>query len=188
MERIPFGDLSFSKQALNLPHRLSESRDAAAFEILWSQIKFPWMSLPGWRARQFRVIANLANHCAVFRWKRNPEAASPHAAAANLLNALAAGAVGSLERPEGWPRNRRTSFHPAMPPVLTFCLHASMPEETIGRACLSVDTQKLPPGLLDRTSHPGRKLERWNVGTRGCPRIAPAAARCGSNCGKKGAD
>ena len=50
------------------------AKDTAAFEILWSQIKFPWMSLPGWRARQFGVIANLASHCAVFRWRRDAEA------------------------------------------------------------------------------------------------------------------
>jgi hypothetical protein len=66
------------------------AKDAAAFEILWSQIKSPWMSLPGWRARQFRVIANLASRCAVFRWRRNPEAASPRAAAADLLDVLSA--------------------------------------------------------------------------------------------------
>jgi hypothetical protein len=64
------------------------AKDTAAFEILWSQIKFPWMSLPSWRARQFGVIANLASRCAVFRWRRNSESASPRAAAANLLDVL----------------------------------------------------------------------------------------------------
>ena len=66
------------------------AKDTAAFEILWSQIKFPWMSLPSWRARQFGVIANLASRCAVFRWRRNPESTSPYAAAANLLDVLLA--------------------------------------------------------------------------------------------------
>ena len=37
------------------------AKDTAAFEILWSQIKSPWMSLPGWVCRrQFGVIANPA--------------------------------------------------------------------------------------------------------------------------------
>lgn len=76
------------------------AKDTAAFEILWSQIKSPWMSLPGWRARQFGVIANLVNHCAVFRWKRNPATALPRAMADNLLDCVSAG-QGSSGRGRG---------------------------------------------------------------------------------------
>lgn len=67
------------------------TKDAAAFEALWGQVKFPWMSLPRWRARQFMTIANLANDSAVYRWKRDVEAASPSAMADELLEILTAG-------------------------------------------------------------------------------------------------
>jgi hypothetical protein len=88
--KYPIWGFVILEEGTESPASFGRVEGATAFEILWSQTKFPWISVPSWRLRQFRVIANLASHCAVFRWKRNPEAASPHAAAANLFNALAA--------------------------------------------------------------------------------------------------
>jgi hypothetical protein len=65
-------------------------KDTAAFEVLWRQIKYPWMSLSGWRLRQFGAITSLARHSAVFRCRRNPAATSPFAMANNLLDILSA--------------------------------------------------------------------------------------------------
>ena len=73
------------------PASFERVKDTAAFEILWSQIKYPWMSLPGWRARQFRVIANLAQPFRSFPLEKNPEEASPSVAATDLLDLISAG-------------------------------------------------------------------------------------------------
>ena len=49
------------------------------------------MNVPRWRARQFNLIANLANDSAVYRWKREVEAASPGTMGDELLEILTAG-------------------------------------------------------------------------------------------------
>ena len=79
------------------------AKDTAAFEVLWRQLKYPWMSLPDWRLRQFGVITSLARCCAVFRWRRNPVATSPFAMAHSLLDILFAeqSDLGSTQRVEG---------------------------------------------------------------------------------------
>ena len=66
------------------------AKDTAAFEVLWPQLKYPWMSLSDWRLRQFGVITNLLRCSAVFRWRRNLAAASPFAMVSNLLDMLSA--------------------------------------------------------------------------------------------------
>ncbi len=78
-------------------------KDTAAFEVLWRQLKYPWMSLSDWRLRQFGVITSLLRCSAVFRWRRNPAATSPFAMANNLLDFLSAeqSDLGSTQRVEG---------------------------------------------------------------------------------------
>ena len=71
------------------------AKDTAAFEVLWRQLKYPWIACPigaeaVWRDRE------PVNHCAVFRWKRKPAAAAPHVTARNLLDLISA-RQGSLE-------------------------------------------------------------------------------------------
>jgi GTPase SAR1 family protein len=79
------------------------AKDTAAFEVLWRQIKYPWMSLSGWRLRQFGAITSLVRCSAVFRWRRKPAATLPFAMANNLLDILSAEQwdVGSTQRVEG---------------------------------------------------------------------------------------
>jgi hypothetical protein len=79
------------------------AKDTAAFEVLWRQLKYPWMSLSDWRLRQFGVITSLARYSAVFRWRGNPAATSPFAMANNLLDFLSAeqSDLGSTQRLEG---------------------------------------------------------------------------------------
>jgi hypothetical protein len=78
-------------------------KDTAAFEVLWQQLKYPWMSLSDWRLRQFGVITGLARCSTVFRWRRNPAATLPFAMANNLLDILSAEHwdLGSTQRVEG---------------------------------------------------------------------------------------
>ena len=78
-------------------------KNTAAFEVLWRQLKYPWMSLSDWRLRQFGVITSLLRCCAVFRWRGNPAATSPFAMAHSLLDILFAeqSDLGSTQRVEG---------------------------------------------------------------------------------------
>jgi hypothetical protein len=66
------------------------TKDSAAFEVLWRQLKYPWMSLSDWRLRQFGVITSLLRGPAIFRWRTNLAATSPFAMVSNLLEMLSA--------------------------------------------------------------------------------------------------
>ena len=78
-------------------------------------------------------------------------------------------------------------FFEFMPRTLSLLSASLNAAETIVRACLSVDTQKLPPGLLVRTSDSGRELERRNVGTSGCPTNHAGVTRARAQMLEKGA-
>ena len=79
------------------------AKDTSAFEVLWRQLKYPWMRLSDWRLRQFGVITSLLRCSAVFRWRGNPAATSPFTRASNLLDFLSAeeSELGSTQRVEG---------------------------------------------------------------------------------------
>jgi hypothetical protein len=65
---------------------LRRTTGRAAFEIVWRQLKSPWMSQPAWRFRQFGVIASLVRRASVFIWNSRREA--PAVMAERLLKML----------------------------------------------------------------------------------------------------
>jgi len=48
------------------------AKDTAAFEVLWRQLKYPWMTLSDWRLRQFGVITSLLRCTRSLSLKKKP--------------------------------------------------------------------------------------------------------------------
>jgi hypothetical protein len=69
-------------------NRFQRVEGAAAFQALWQQLKFPWMSLPEWRPRQFNLIGRLVREVPVFCWKQRLAKCSPFERASELVERL----------------------------------------------------------------------------------------------------